>query len=163
MSADPSPRRLHLWTVLVLVAVFAAGAATGAGLARAFRPHGPGPAGPRPPGDGLPPFVAELGLSPDQLARARDIAERHRSEIEAVVQEAFPRVRAVQDQVDQEIRAILTPEQAKRFDELRSRRPPLRGPGGRGDRPPGPPGLDPRGPPPGPPGDFPPPPPPGVR
>jgi hypothetical protein len=151
MSADPSPRRLHLWTALVLVAVFAAGVATGAGLARAFRPHGPGPAGPRPPGDGLPPFVAELGLSPDQLARARAIAERHRAEIEAVVQETFPRVRAIQDQVDQEIRAILTPEQARRFDELRSRRPWRRGP---------PPGS-----PPGPPGDFPPPPPPppGVR
>jgi len=154
MSADPSPRRLHLWTALVLAAVFAAGAATGAGLAWAFRPpgHGPGPAPPRPPGDGLPPFFAELGLSPDQLARARAIAERHRAEIEAVVQESFPRVRAVQDQVDQEIRAILTPEQARRFDEFRSRRPPLRGPGGRGERPPGPPG------------DFPPPlPPPGPR
>jgi hypothetical protein len=153
MSADPAPRRLHLWTALVLLAVFVAGGATGAGLAWAFRPPGPahGPAGRRPPGDGLPPFVAELGLSPDQLARARAIAERHRAEIEAVVQESFPRVRAVQDRVEQEIRAILTPEQATRFDELRSRRPPLRGPGGRGDRPPGPPG------------DFPPPPPPGVR
>jgi len=154
MSADPSPRRLHLWTALVLVAVFAAGAATGAGLAWAFRPpgHRPGPAARRPPGDGLPPFVAELGLSPDQLAQARAIAERHRAEIEAVVQESFPRVRAVQEQVDQEIRAILTPEQATRFDELRSRRPPLPGPGRRGDRPPGPR--------PGPPGEFPPPPPP---
>ncbi len=130
MPADPSPRRLHLWTALILVAVFAAGAATGAGLTWALRPHGPGPGGPRPHPDGMPPLVAELGLSPDQAARARAIFESHRAELEAAIQEAFPRVRAVQDRVDAEIRAILTPDQVARFDELRTRRPPLRGMGG---------------------------------
>jgi hypothetical protein len=78
----------------------------------------------------MPPFVAELGLSPDQAARARAIFESHRAELEAAVQETFPRVRAVQDRMDEEIRAILRPDQVARFDELRTRRPPLRGMGG---------------------------------
>lgn len=129
MPAEPSPRRLHLWTALILVSVFAAGAATGAGLAWALRPQGR-PGGPRLLTDGMPPIVAELGLSPEQAARARAIFESHRAELEAAVQETFPRVRAVQDQVDREIRAILTPEQVARFDELRTRRPPMRGMGG---------------------------------
>ncbi len=129
MPAEPSPRRLHLWTALILVSVFAAGAATGAGLTWALRPPGR-PGGPRLLADGMPPIVAELGLSPEQAVRARAIFESHRAEIEAAVQETFPRVRAVQDQVDREIRAILTPEQVARFDELRTRRPPMRGMGG---------------------------------
>jgi Spy/CpxP family protein refolding chaperone len=149
MTADPAARRLHLFTALVLVAVFAAGAATGAGLAWAFRPP---PRGGHGPGD-VPPFVGELGLSPEQEAAVRAIAERHRPEIEAAVRETFPRVRAVQDRVDREIRALLTPAQAALFDELRNRRPPPRGPGmspGPPGMPPGPPGMPP-GPPPGPP------------
>jgi hypothetical protein len=154
MSADPNPRRLHLWTALVLVAVFAAGTATGAGLAWALRPAPPGPGRSRPPPDGMPPFLSELGLSPDQAARARAIAERHRPELEEAIQETFPRVRAIQDQVDREIRALLDPEQVARFDELRSRRPPLRGMGG----PPPPPGFPGGPPPPGAPPPRPPPP-----
>ena len=139
MPADPNPRRLHLFTALILVAVFVAGAATGAGLTWALRPAGHGPPGPRPPADGMPPFLSELRLSPDQAAQARAIVERHRPEIEEAVQETFPRVRAIQDRVDREIRALLDPDQAARFDELRSRRPPLRGMGGPGRPPPGPP------------------------
>ncbi len=172
MSADPNGRRLHLWTVLVLLAVFAAGAATGAGLATALRPAPPAPPGQgprhgRPPApDGMPPFVSELGLDAGQQARVRAIVDAHRAELEAAVRETFPRIRAVQEKVETEIRAVLTPEQATRLDAIRSRRPPPPAPGGPGMRPgpgpgtegpPHPPGVDGRGPPPG----LPPAPPPG--
>lgn len=145
MPADPTPRRLHLFTAVILVAVFVAGAATGAGLIGAFRPAGHASPRPRPPGDGMPPGLSELGLSPDQAARARAILDRHRAELEAAIQETFPRVRAIQDRIDQEIRAVLTPDQAARLDELRRRRPPLRGMGGMGGPPPGFPGAPPQG------------------
>jgi hypothetical protein len=129
MPADPNAQRLHLWTALILLGVFLAGAATGAGLSVLLRtrrhpgqPHGPGM---------LPPPLAELGLSPEQVEQARAIFERHRAEMEAAVQAAFPRLRAVQDQVDSELRAILTSEQAARLDAIRARRPlfPGMGPG----------------------------------
>lgn len=145
MSAESDPRRLHLWTAVVLLAVFLAGGVTGAGLVWATRPRDPRPAGPRPRIDGLPGPLAELGLSPEQVAKARAVVESHRAELQAAVEESFPRVRAVQDRVDAELRALLTPEQAARFDEMRKRRPPLRGPGFGG---PPPPGEPPRRPPP---------------
>jgi hypothetical protein len=168
MGAESDPRRLHLWTALVLVAVFLAGGVTGAGLVWTARPHDPRPAGPRPRLEGLPGPIAELGLTPDQAARARAIFESHRAELQAAIEESFPRVRAVQDRVDAELRALLTPEQAARFDELRKRRPPLRLPGFDGPPPRGPPQGPPDGPPDGapggPPGSRPPrPPPPGVQ
>jgi uncharacterized membrane protein len=157
MGVESDPRRLHLWTALVLLAVFLAGGVTGAGLVWAMRPHDPRPAAPRPRVEGLPGPVAELGLTPEQTARARAIFESHRAELQAAIEESFPRVRAVQDRIDAEIRALLTPEQAARFDELRKRRPPLRLPGFDGPPPGGPrgpphgmppPGVQPPGPPP---------------
>ncbi len=150
MNADPAARRLHVFTALILAGVFVAGGAAGAGLTvllRGARHHDAPP--PRP--HLLPPPLRELQLTPDQERHARDVAERYRGEMEAAVQEAFPKVRAVQERMDAELRALLTPEQAARFDELRARRPP--GPFPVGPRMHGPP-----------PGDgAPPPPPPGVR
>jgi uncharacterized membrane protein len=97
MGAESDPRRLHLWTALVLLAVFLAGGATGAGLVWALRPHDPRPAAPRPRLEGLPGPLAELGLTPEQAAKARAVFESHRAELQAAVEESFPRVRAVQD------------------------------------------------------------------
>jgi uncharacterized membrane protein len=160
MPADPKARRLPLWTALVLLGVFLAGGAAGAGVAHYLR-------GPRHPMRGamLPPPLADVGLSPEQAEKARAIYERHRPEIEAVIQESFPRVRAIQDRAEAEVRALLTPEQAVRFDAARVRRPPLpvMGPHGPGPHRAGPPpGMEPPGPPPGepPPGTPPPSPPP---
>jgi hypothetical protein len=146
MPADPNARRLHLWTALILLGVFLAGAATGAGLSALLRtPRHPGqPHGPAM----LPPPLAELGLSPEQVEQARAIFERHRAEMEAAVQAAFPRVRAVQEQVDSELRAILTSEQAARLDAMRARRPPLPGMGPGGPGTPGSGGMEPPRPPP---------------
>lgn len=145
MSADPNGRRLHLWTALVLVAVFTAGAATGAGLAWALRPDGPPrppprPGAPRHGADGLPPPLAGLGLSPEQERGVRAILEARRPELEKAIEEAFPRVRAVQDSIDREIAALLTPEQAARFEAQRNRRSARPGPGPMGAPPPGMPG-----------------------
>lgn len=132
MPADPAARRLHLWTGLVLLGTFLAGAAAGAGVSRALGPPrhlgGPG-AGPGP--EGRPPFPRELELTAAQEAQARAIFERHRPAIDAVIRETFPRVRAAQEEMERELRTILTPAQARTLDELAARRPPLP-PGGPG-------------------------------
>jgi Spy/CpxP family protein refolding chaperone len=159
MPADPAARRLHLWTALILLGVFLSGAAAGAGLAHFLRPP-PRPAGPPGRGGMLPPPLVELGLSPEQAEKARAIFERHRPELEAAIQDSFPRVRAIQERAEAEVRALLTPEQAARFDAVRARRPPFPGMGhGMGPPGPGPRGMEPPGPPAGepPPGEPPPP------
>jgi Spy/CpxP family protein refolding chaperone len=146
MPADPAARRLHLWTALILLGVFLAGAATGVGLAHFLRPP-PRPAGPPGRGGMLPPPLVELGLSPEQAEKARAIFERLRPEMEAAIQESFPRVRAIQERAEAEVRALLTPEQAARFDAARARRPPFPGMGHGMGPPPGepPPGEPPPG------------------
>jgi hypothetical protein len=146
-SSEPSaPRSIRLLTALLLVATFASGTITGAALTLWVRHEHHGPPGP-PPFGALP--IDELGLSPEQRADA--IFERHRPELDAILQEGFPKVRKVNDQIESEIREILTPEQRTRLDELKARRPPPRhhrrgGPGG--PFPPGPPPDDFGGPPP---------------
>ena len=162
MAAETSLSRIHLWSGLVILGVFLAGAATGAGL-HAWLRH-PGAFPPPPMLGRLPPPYSELGLSPEQQSEARAIAERYRPAMESVLEQTFPRMRAIQQEMDRELRSILTEPQARRFDELRARRPPQGSP-----RPPGfgPPGLGPPpdgpqpGPPAGPPHDPSPGPPPG--
>ena len=133
--------QLRLTTAVVILGVFLAGAAMGAGVYHWARPHRP-----PPPPPGLP--LRELDLTPAQEEKVREITERHHGELEGVMRETFPRVRAINEQIEREVRAILTPEQQKRLDELKARRPPPPpgGPGGPGGPPPGEP---PPGPPPG--------------
>lgn len=150
---------MRLRAVALLAGMFVVGVVTGTGLLRAMGPPPPRPGGPPgqpPPGMEL---YARLGLSPDQMEKAHAVLERHRPELEAIVRDTMPRVRGVQDAVDREVRAFLTPEQAARLEALKRELPPP----GLGAPPPGAPGLPPHGPPPPgmpPPGALPPGPPP---
>ena len=160
-TADSSTRRIHIWSGLIVLGVFLAGAAAGAGVMAALRRGGP--RFPPPHHDGwFPPHLNELDLTEDQQKRAKVIFEKYHAVVEATVKETFPRVRAAQEQMERELRAILTDAQAKKLDEIQAHRPPPRlgGPGLGGPGPLGP-GPGPRGPPPGfgPPPDGAPPPP----
>ncbi len=123
--------RSRLWPALLLLAIFVVGGLTGAGLVRWLAPPPGAPAGPPDPLD-------DLDLTAEQRVQLERIHERHRPELDAVVRETFPRVRKVQDAIEAELRALLTPEQRARLDQLRATRPP-----------PPPPGLPPHPPPPG--------------
>jgi len=119
MHTERPQRNLHLWSGLILLGVFLAGAATGAGVFAWARPgphriihHG-----------GTRFLLHGLDLTPEQQEKVRTIMERHRSQVEAVMREGFPKIRAAQEAVDAELRAMLTPEQQKRFDQLRAQHP----------------------------------------
>lgn len=162
VTSEAGPlRSIRLLTALLLVGTFAFGSVTGVALTLWARSdlRGPPPGGP-PPFGPLP--LHELELSPEQRARAEAIFERHRPALDAIRQEGFPKVRKINEQLESEVRELLTPEQLARLEQLKAQRPP---------RPPGPPpfGGPPHGfgipipPPPGappPPGGWPPPPPP---
>ncbi|HVP67695.1 MAG TPA: periplasmic heavy metal sensor [Anaeromyxobacteraceae bacterium] len=150
--AETSPRRIHLLSAVVVLGSFLAGAVAGVGFYRWATPHGP------PPRErsALPPHFRDLGLTPEQEARAAAILERHRPEIDAVMRETYPRMQAIVERTHNELKEILTPAQRARFEEIERRRPPgfvPSHPGGNGFPPPEPPppsGL-PGAPPPGPP------------
>ena len=130
-SSEPSPARVQLLTALVILGTFIGGLAAGLGLSRWLREA----ERPPPPHMGLP--LRELDLTPEQDTKARAIMERHRDELEGILRGTYPRVRAVNDKMENELRAILTPAQQAKLDEIKSRRPPPRdhgrgGPGGPG-------------------------------
>lgn len=128
MVGEPSVHRLRLWSGLIFLCVFLSGAVAGAGMYAWLRPRSARL--PAPPAGALPPPLRELDLTPQQREQARAIWEKHRGTIEGLLQQTFPQVRAVHEQMEKELRAILTEAQAKKFDELRTRMPrPRGGPG----------------------------------
>lgn len=150
---------LRLMSGFVLVGVFAAGAVFGAALLRFIGPHPmhegrppgppPGPPGP-PPGPNGPPagpieaMTHELDLDGPQREQLRAIADSHRAELEAIMRDTQPKVRAVLESIEQEMTPHLRPDQVEKLEAWRKRRPPPPMPG-MGGPPPGP-----GGPPPGP-------------
>lgn len=111
--------------------------------------------GGRVSGEGLSgPLARSLGAprraswQPSTESRGRcsvhRILERHRPDLEAILRETFPRVRAISELTEREVRAILTPEQQRQLDQLKARRrPPPPGPPPSGVELPGPPGFPP--------------------
>jgi len=151
---DVSSRRVRLLAVAVLGVTFLSGLVAGVGLGRVLGPPPPPPAvGPEPPF--LP--LGMLKLTPAQDLQVRQILERHRPEVEAVLRGTFPKVRVINEQVMAEIRDVLTPEQRERFDALKDSRPPRDGPPGMRLPFSGPEGMGPPGDGLGPPGGRPPP------
>ncbi len=153
-TSEPTPRTIRLVTALLLLATFAAGTVTGGALVHAFVKRGPPglamhPMGPMP--------WEGLDLTEAQRGKAHAVLERYRPKIEGLLGETFPKVREITDQVDREIREILTPEQRVRFDRILAERrngplpprpgmlppPPGEGPRGPFEAPLGPPGRAP--------------------
>lgn len=132
--SETAPSRVKLLSALLMIAVFAAGGAAGFALGRTAC-HAPPPPPPPPPGEPgfRPPSLEELGLTPGQEAKAREIGDRHRPEIEAVRREVAPRIRAIHERMQLELEPFLTPAQRARQDELQRRRGvgPRHGPPGR--------------------------------
>lgn len=154
-----TPRQIRLLTALLLFGTFMFGMVAGVGLAKWIH----SPVRHHPPTPFLPGPASALKLTPAQEAKAHEISERYRPQLEAILREGFPKVKAINEKMENELREILSPEQRKTLDEMKAHRPPMPGgpmhdhgmlPGlmGPGGPPPGGPGA-----PAGPPGQEPPP------
>ncbi|HEX2694858.1 MAG TPA: hypothetical protein VHP61_03840 [Acidobacteriota bacterium] len=114
--------KLKLWIVVSLVAVFAIGVAVGYFGERyiVHKRHEPARDG---KGDGRPPhfptvetLAKDLGLSPEQQARIREIFKNNEPRLEAFGGEFHKRLGELRDQLMGEIKAILTPGQRAKLD-----------------------------------------------
>ncbi len=128
MAVEQAARRLRLWSILVIVGVFLAGAVAGAGLFAWLRPGRQW----RPHRRDLPALFSELNLTPEQREKATAIFDKHRAVIESILKANFPRVRAEEEQSNRELREILTDAQRKKLDEIEARPRPGRHRGGIG-------------------------------
>lgn len=134
-SGFESLGRLRAQALVLLALVFVIGMLSGVATDRLWLQN-PKPMRPHGPPHGLPPFLKDgLDLTADQNTKIQAIIEGSRSRTDAVFEEVMPRLRTITDSVRVEIRAVLTPEQQKVFDE---RQPPFFREGGafRGGPPP---------------------------
>lgn len=101
--------------LLLLLAVFAAGVAAGIGLDRAIA------TGSRLEArlnTGMPEVLGRLGLSREQRQAVDSLLERSRPRAQAAMAELVPRLGAIADSLDAELREILTPAQRAGLDSL---------------------------------------------
>jgi hypothetical protein len=112
--SDSSSKRVRLLSSLVVLAVFAAGIAAGFGLSRWLAESEPPPH----PGWNLqPPSLEALHLTAAQEAKAREIGDRYRPEIDVVRREVAPKIRAIHERMKKEMEVYLTPKQRAKQDE----------------------------------------------
>jgi Heavy-metal resistance len=130
-NQERTPRQIRLLTALLLFGTFLLGAVAGVGFYRfAALPMHPGAHPPHPPF--LPGPPGALQLTPEQNVKAREITDRYRPKLEALLREGFPRFQALNEEMEKEMRKILTPEQILKLDELKAQRPPMAPGMGRG-------------------------------
>ena len=103
----------------ILLLLFATGIATGYGIT--LWSWTPKAAPPERPFQGHH-YYSSLGLTVEQEKAVFAIYQKYRPGLEAVLQETRPRVRIIHEQIEQEIRALLTPEQVKQLEEQKARR-----------------------------------------
>lgn len=121
--------RILLWAVLAVA--FLLGGATGAALDGVYRlkagggpcreEHG-GPGGGRGRGRHFEEMRRDLNLSAEQAEGVRAILDETREEYRALRHEARPRYESIRRNARERIRALLTPEQQRRFDEKAAER-----------------------------------------
>jgi len=100
--------------------------------------EGGGPGGGRGRGLNADMLAEQLGLSADQKTKVAAIIQKQREQMEAIPQEERrEKGRALREETDKAISAVLTDEQKKKFEEMRANRPrggQGGGPGGEGRR-----------------------------
>ena len=101
--------------LLLLLAVFAAGVGAGIGLDRAIAT---GSKLETRLSTSMPAVLDRLGLTPDQRRVVDSLLERSRPRAQAAMAELVPRLGAIADSLDAELRRILTPAQRARLDSL---------------------------------------------
>jgi len=122
MTSDSNAAlRLRIQGAVLIALVFLVGVlAGGAGeRIRASRRRPPPPF--REMGE-LPPPFAHLNLTEEQRAEISAIFESGRPRTDSVLQELMPRLQAIHESIEAQIREVLTPEQAAKLEEESERR-----------------------------------------
>ncbi|MBS0659929.1 MAG: periplasmic heavy metal sensor [Verrucomicrobia bacterium] len=111
--------------VLALVAIFVAGAVTGAYLPHTLRRWGGGP--PRPSEEEMARhlqhrFRRTLSLTPEQEAKVNPLLEESARNLRNLRAESEKKVVETMEALHRQIRTLLTPEQQLKLEEMEKRR-----------------------------------------
>jgi Spy/CpxP family protein refolding chaperone len=117
-SRSSPSRRTRIQALLLLGAMSGAGLLLGMTVERA-RSAEPPAARPGPPGPHfVPPGFRALNLTDEQRAQMAEVFEAWRPRTDSVMLEVMPRLRAIRDSVQAELRTILAPDQQAVFDTM---------------------------------------------
>lgn len=124
-----SPTRTRILGSALLLAMFVTGGLAGAAFTRVLNAEEPSPAGqagvhchgPHDKAKRKGAWLQQLNLTPEQRVQVEQIMERRRAETRAFWDQEGVRLRAIVDSTRNEVRAVLTPAQRARYDELRAR------------------------------------------
>ena len=72
--------------------------------------------------EGLERITEKLNLTPEQKAKVQPILDQAKPKIAAIHQEAMQKMKTVMDEAMAQLRPMLTPEQQKQLDDMRSER-----------------------------------------
>jgi Spy/CpxP family protein refolding chaperone len=112
--------KTRLWIVLSLLVAFAAGVVGGIFAERIFihpRRHAQAQRGPSHPPD-LEEMARNLGLSPDQKEKIRQIFESNDGKFKELYTEMHDRLSALRSEIKSQIDAVLTPEQKEKMEAI---------------------------------------------
>lgn len=110
-------RATLLWIVAVVLA-FAAGLACGKLCGSGKSRGGWGMWGPEGHAKIVQRFSQKLSLTPDQTEKVSNILEERRRQMRALHYQVRPQFESMRAQTRDQIRAVLTPEQAKTYDAM---------------------------------------------
>jgi len=119
MSGAKSRMSGRARALVLLLAVFAAGVTAGVTADRMMQP---GMLYKTRLESRLPEILDRLGLTPAQRIAADSILGRSDPRVDAMMREMAPRVAAIADSVQADIRRLLTPAQAAKLDSLSGNR-----------------------------------------
>lgn len=120
-----SKKNMYLLSAGVLAITFILGSFTGAGIMATFSPYSLGHHPPPRPGGGhmfhpLP--LRDLDLSAQQEKKVMQIMDKNRPHLDKIFEEMFPKLQKKTNDIEKEIREILTAKQKKVFDKMVKRR-----------------------------------------
>jgi periplasmic protein CpxP/Spy len=137
-----SDNRTRIWFSLFVLAIFGLGLASGLFIGRRMAPpvrpltppmvRGPMAAPGQPPGQLIERLDRVLRLTDEQRARVEAIFKARGSQLAEMQREVVERADRERRELQDEVRAVLTPQQQQRFDRWLQQAP--RGPGGGGGR-----------------------------
>lgn len=118
--------KLRTWALVLGIFAVGAGAGGAAGYAAASKKLADVLKDDRPEVRRFEALAVELDLTRDQRKQVREILEHHRDEHRDMMKKMYEQcgapVQEMRDRVDEELRKVLTAEQAKRFEELVEKR-----------------------------------------
>jgi Spy/CpxP family protein refolding chaperone len=121
----PRPVKRRNWLIALLMAVvFLSGIICGGGATAVFMVRRVRQAVQHPeerPGRNLGWIARRLDLTPEQRREVHEIIQRHNKETQRLRESVMPRVRAEMKSLEEEIAAVLTPEQERQWRELAAR------------------------------------------